>query len=88
MNAHVSTLKEDHYVVMRSDQHELEPLEEPGRIAKHDAYLDVDDSDLHHSPSKKRKSSKALDRRHFCPHDGCGKSYSRAEHLQRHQLNR
>lgn len=45
-------------------------------------------------PSKKRKKSpKQLDlntaeRKFHCSHDGCDKSYSRAEHLYRHQLNR
>ncbi len=30
----------------------------------------------------------ATSKRFQCSHDGCGKSYSRAEHLARHQLNR
>lgn len=30
---------------------------------------------------KRRKSRKGLDRKFECPQDGCGKSYSRAEHL-------
>jgi hypothetical protein len=29
-----------------------------------------------------------MDKKFPCPHEGCGKSYSRAEHLYRHQLNR
>lgn len=37
---------------------------------------------------KRRRSRKGLDKKFECPHDGCGKSYSRAEHLYRHQLNR
>lgn len=37
---------------------------------------------------KKRRVSKALEKKYACPQDGCGKSYSRAEHLHRHQLNR
>ncbi|KAI9798204.1 MAG: hypothetical protein M1833_004953 [Piccolia ochrophora] len=36
---------------------------------------------------KRRRSRKGLDKKFECPHDGCGKSYSRAEHLYRHQLN-
>ncbi|KAI9839281.1 MAG: hypothetical protein M1819_003276 [Sarea resinae] len=36
---------------------------------------------------KKRRSRKDLDKKFECPHEGCGKSYSRAEHLYRHQLN-
>ncbi|ERS98920.1 hypothetical protein HMPREF1624_04113 [Sporothrix schenckii ATCC 58251] len=36
---------------------------------------------------KRRRSRKGLDKKFECPHSGCGKSYSRAEHLHRHQLN-
>ena len=40
-------------------------------------------------PERKRKRSrKDLDKKYACPTEGCGKSYSRAEHLYRHQLNR
>ena len=37
---------------------------------------------------KRKRSRKGLDKKYPCPHVGCGKSYSRAEHLYRHQLNR
>ena len=37
---------------------------------------------------KRKRSRKGLDKKYLCPHEGCGKSYSRAEHLYRHQLNR
>lgn len=37
---------------------------------------------------KRRRSRKGLDKKFDCPHEKCGKSYSRAEHLYRHQLNR
>ena len=37
---------------------------------------------------KRKRSRKGLDKKYHCPHEGCGKSYSRAEHLYRHQLNR
>lgn len=37
---------------------------------------------------KRKRSRKGLDKKFDCPHKGCGKSYSRAEHLYRHQLNR
>lgn len=41
------------------------------------------------SSKKRRKSKKGIDGKKFdCPTEGCGKSYSRAEHLYRHQLNR
>lgn len=37
---------------------------------------------------KRKRSRKGLDKKYLCPHEDCGKSYSRAEHLYRHQLNR
>lgn len=37
---------------------------------------------------KRKRSRKGLDKKYHCPHEACGKSYSRAEHLYRHQLNR
>ena len=37
---------------------------------------------------KRKRGRKGLDKKYLCPQDGCGKSYSRAEHLYRHQLNR
>ncbi|RFU77838.1 c2h2 finger domain-containing, partial [Trichoderma arundinaceum] len=36
---------------------------------------------------KRRRSRKGLEKRFECNAEGCGKSYSRAEHLYRHQLN-
>ncbi|KAK1955931.1 hypothetical protein LY78DRAFT_686497 [Colletotrichum sublineola] len=39
------------------------------------------------APNYKRASRKGAPRRFVCDHPGCGKLYSRAEHLQRHQLN-
>ncbi|KAG9235792.1 fungal-specific transcription factor domain-containing protein [Amylocarpus encephaloides] len=52
----------------------------------------IDGPDAHSSgtegPSRKRRRSrKGLDKKFGCPESGCGKSYSRAEHLYRHQLN-
>jgi hypothetical protein len=46
------------------------------------------EGDGHGSSRKRRRSRKGLDKKFECPHEGCGKSYSRAEHLYRHQLNR
>lgn len=37
---------------------------------------------------KRRKSKKGVDKKFECTVANCGKSYSRAEHLYRHQLNR
>lgn len=45
------------------------------------------DGHEHGSSRKRRRSRKGLDKKFECPHEGCGKSYSRAEHLYRHQLN-
>ena len=39
-------------------------------------------------PRKRKRSRKGLEKNFACPQAGCGKSYSRAEHLYRHQLNR
>tara|TARA_R110002003_G_scaffold64_7_gene6006 strand:+ start:7912 stop:8298 length:387 start_codon:yes stop_codon:yes gene_type:complete len=47
-----------------------------------------DGDDATGSSRKRRRSRKGLDKKFECPHEGCGKSYSRAEHLYRHQLNR
>lgn len=46
-----------------------------------------DGGDVGGSSRKRRRSRKGLDKKFECPHEGCGKSYSRAEHLYRHQLN-
>ncbi len=52
-----------------------------------DAEHEVDDpSDS--KPKKKRRIIKTPDKKFNCPNPECGKSYSRAEHLYRHQLNR
>lgn len=59
-------------------------------INGNNAEEDVDDGDDNHDNSsnaedgpsrKRRRSRKGLDKKFECPHDGCGKSYSRAEHL-------
>lgn len=47
---------------------------------------DGDGNQAHSSNSdgpsrKRRRSRKGLDKKFECPHEGCGKSYSRAEHL-------
>lgn len=49
---------------------------------------DFGDEDDSGKPRKRKRSRKGLDKSFACPHEGCGKSYSRAEHLYRHQLNR
>lgn len=54
-------------------------------VLKADIMAEVDEQ-----PSKRRRRSRRApaDRKFECTHEGCGKSYSRAEHLYRHQLNR
>lgn len=39
-------------------------------------------------PRKRKRSRKGLEKNFPCAFQGCGKSYSRAEHLYRHRLNR
>ena len=51
--------------------------------AEHEAD-DLGDS----KPRKKRRIIKTSDKKYECPEKDCGKMYSRAEHLYRHQLNR
>jgi len=51
--------------------------------AEHEAD-DLGDS----KPRKKRRMVKTSDKKYECPEKDCGKMYSRAEHLYRHQLNR
>ncbi|EFW15210.1 hypothetical protein D8B26_004460 [Coccidioides posadasii str. Silveira] len=45
-------------------------------------------STMPESPKQRKRSRKRDSEKKFeCKHEGCGKSYSRAEHLYRHQLN-
>lgn len=64
-----------------------------GRDASHAGHDQHDSGEPSHSQSdsvKKRKRTRKGDseKKFECKHEGCGKSYSRAEHLYRHQLNR
>ena len=49
--------------------------------------IDVEET-VDGKPRKRKRSRKSLEKNFACPENGCGKSYSRAEHLYRHQLNR
>lgn len=71
----------------------LEPAEQrPG--SSNDENVEMDDADhevddfTENKPKKKRRIIKTTDKKYECPTKDCGKSYSRAEHLYRHQLNR
>lgn len=61
---------------------ELEPKSEDL-----DAEHEIDDV-IDDRPKKRRRVIKIPDKKYECPQPDCGKSYSRAEHLYRHQLNR
>ena len=62
-------------------------LEDRDEDIEADADHEVDDlADA--KPKKKRRVVKLSDKKYECPQPDCGKSYSRAEHLYRHQLNR
>lgn len=52
-----------------------------------ESHVDEDSSNAR-PVKRKRTASKPRDKRYECPQEGCDKSYSRAEHLYRHQLNR
>lgn len=51
-----------------------------------DAEFELEDT-TDPKPKKKRRVTQSSDKKYECPTDDCGKSYSRAEHLYRHQLN-
>jgi hypothetical protein len=80
----------------RSDTAQPDAVDERGRRLKREG----EDSDegagegadagrsINGAGRKRKRSRKGLDKKYYCPHEGCDKSYSRAEHLYRHQLNR
>ena len=68
----------------RSRSHDKEDLD--GNDMDDDQGEDGDGNHANSSNSdgpvrKRRRSRKGLDKKFECPHEGCGKSYSRAEHL-------
>ena len=71
---------------------DLEQTLPNGDVEEVTAQADADMAELKDidTPMKKRRRSikPNLDKKFECKHEGCGKSYSRAEHLYRHQLNR
>ncbi|WPG99346.1 Hypothetical protein R9X50_00216000 [Acrodontium crateriforme] len=62
--------------------------ETAGRTVHEERHLDYEVDDTTDSkPKKKRRVTQSSVKKYECPADDCGKSYSRAEHLYRHQLN-
>ena len=82
------TVEADTATSATSDGKSLNPqLEDRDEDIEADADHEVDDlSDA--KPKKKRRVVKISDKKYECPQPDCGKAYSRAEHLYRHQLNR
>lgn len=67
-------------------EHKRQRLDESPSTAPTDAGAD---SNPNVTTESKQRSSKNEPRRRFeCTYAGCGRHYSRAEHLYRHQLNR
>jgi hypothetical protein len=82
----VGTMTETHKA---DERHRRVDDEEIDDLAPDDA--GSPDEDMPDAPptKKRRRGAKANSEKKFeCKHEGCGKSYSRAEHLYRHQLNR
>ena len=79
-------MAEDDFV----DKAELDSLAQHGSSADDDKAGQMDGENASGLPPKKRRRvvKPNPDKKFECRHDGCGKSYSRAEHLYRHQLNR
>ncbi|KAI5205012.1 hypothetical protein E4T39_03280 [Aureobasidium subglaciale] len=65
------------------------PQRRQGRVKSEEPHkIPADEESNTARPAKrKRTTSKPRDKRYECPQEGCDKSYSRAEHLYRHQLN-
>ncbi|KAF7863165.1 hypothetical protein EAF04_007248 [Stromatinia cepivora] len=70
----------------RRSRTSLKPTEDEGELS-HGELADGHTSGDDVRPRKRRRSRKGLDKKFECSTEGCGKSYSRAEHLYRHQLN-
>lgn len=68
----------------------MAPLDQGTRRLHTDLGSESPDTHEDNAPPRKRKRTRKvqLDRKFDCSFEGCGKSYSRAEHLYRHQLNR
>lgn len=73
---------------MREKQQERRSLNRTHESISHESGTDVGTSDIRNGSKKKIKLGNATEKKYACPQEGCDKSYSRAEHLYRHQLNR
>lgn len=69
--------------------------DEEARLKHEEDEQDIDEDHEHEQanggkPRRKRRRAEfqTSDKKYECPDPGCGKKYSRAEHLYRHQLNR
>lgn len=73
---------------VRPEENENENI--PKKEGEEDAAFEVEEGDdlTGSKPKKRRKMVKNSDKKYQCPHPECTKTYSRAEHLYRHQLNR
>lgn len=67
----------------RETRHPKNEEEQPGTRLEHE-HEQADPV----KPRKKRRVVQSSDKKYECPTPECGKKYSRAEHLYRHQLNR
>lgn len=68
------------------DQASISNSNEDQDVEMDDAEHEVDELAAT-KPKKKRRVIKTFDKKYECPAKDCGKAYSRAEHLYRHQLN-
>jgi hypothetical protein len=72
---------------MGNGLHDRSPSDDNGEMDEDEALDEAgtgmaSDAMQHDSPvRKRRRSRKGLDKRFECTAEGCGKSYSRAEHL-------
>lgn len=81
---------------MTTDIEVADTLQDEQFLERKDSRSDDMEADAEHEidevadskPKKKRRIVKISDKKYECPQPDCGKAYSRAEHLYRHQLNR
>jgi hypothetical protein len=62
-------------------QNTIKDKDDPGSAIDGADGADGHSSEADGPSRKRRRSRKGLDKKFECPQEGCGKSYSRAEHL-------